>query len=263
MKTKWLLLFFGLTAVIGFVIGQGRENLPEQVARLERELNALKREVSEAVTVKGDPGPQGPAGPKGEKGDPSPKGEKGDQGPAGEGSTPASFEHITMGDGFTLYDNESGTNVAYIGTGAQEGGLVRLKSDSGTNVAEMGATQTGHGYAEVFNNSGGRVVYIGTNTGGNGHARYWNNSGTNVATIGSASNGEGFVEVNGEFVHDYAEVFELADREGVIVGTVMSVSDSGVELVVSTQPYDPQVVGVVGGAGGLTFRNANWDPQAR
>jgi hypothetical protein len=51
-------------------------------------------------------------------------------------------------------------------------------------------------------------------------------------------------------LHDFAEIFELATREGVEPGTVLSAGrEDG--LAPSSSPYDAAVVGVVSGAGGL------------
>ncbi len=85
-----------------------------------------------------------------------------------------------------------------------------------------------------------------------GFASFGNKSGKLVASIGSTSAGNGFVRVNGKTVHDYAEVFDLATREGVVPGTVMSAVDDGVGLAPSTESYDQKAVGVVAGAGAFT-----------
>ncbi|NEQ48670.1 MAG: hypothetical protein F6K11_00865 [Leptolyngbya sp. SIO3F4] len=57
------------------------------------------------------------------------------------------------------------------------------------------------------------------------------------------------VKVGEKYLRDYAEVFELATREKVIPGTVMSMVDSGKGLAPSDEPYTKSVVGIISGAG--------------
>ncbi len=115
------------------------------------------------------------------------------------------------------------------------------------------------GFLQTFNGKGGRTLSIGTTTEEDSHARFWNRSGKEIAYIGSTNEGQGMVEVlgggyvrvNGKNVHDYAEIFELATRDGALPGTVMSVVENGLQLAPAEVAYDPKVVGVISGAGGL------------
>lgn len=107
-------------------------------------------------------------------------------------------------------------------------------------------------YRLYINNWGYSNVYIGSSAEGMGFARFFNQYGEAVAYIGSGTDGSGIVWIDGVYVHDYAEIFELLDRADVIPGTVMSMHKSGDGLVLSNEPYDKKVVGVVSGAGGLT-----------
>ena len=51
--------------------------------------------------------------------------------------------------------------------------------------------------------------------------------------------------------NDYADVFELATRDNVLPGTVMSVTSDGKGIAPSEIPYDRKVVGIISGAGNL------------
>ena len=63
--------------------------------------------------------------------------------------------------------------------------------------------------------------------------------------------GKGFITVKGKRVHDYAELFELASRDGVQAGSVMAYDPVARGLVLASVANARQVVGVVSGAGGL------------
>jgi hypothetical protein len=71
-----------------------------------------------------------------------------------------------------------------------------------------------------------------------------------VVALGQRKDGSGYVQAGGRNLADFAEVFELAQREGVVPGTVLSSNGDG-PLVPSSGFCDPRVVGVVSGANGL------------
>jgi hypothetical protein len=149
------------------------------------------------------------------------------------------------------YYNRYGRKVAYIGTGTDPIGIATFNNSSGRQVAYIGSGTENSGMAVLYNSSGQKVAYIGCSKDV-GYARFYSKSGREVAYIGSTTGGSGTIEVNGKTVHDYAEVFELATRQQVIPGTVMSMVNSGVGLAPSTESYDPKVVGVISGAGGFS-----------
>src|SRR5215467_1998909 len=86
-------MVFALGATFSLVLAgtSPAEILSEQVARLEREVAALKDQTNHVATSgpkgakgeKGDKGERGPKGERGEQGLPGPKGDKGEPGPAG------------------------------------------------------------------------------------------------------------------------------------------------------------------------------------
>ena len=89
---------------------------------------------------------------------------------------------------------------------------------------------------------------------GNGTAHFFGSNGQLMVAVGvgtQANRERGVVRVNGKDVSDYAELFELATREGVVPGTVMSISPRGSGIEPAARPYDAKVVGVISGAGGL------------
>jgi hypothetical protein len=71
-----------------------------------------------------------------------------------------------------------------------------------------------------------------------------------LASFGTAAGGaSGAVEVNGTTVHDYAEVFDIADCHGLLPGSVVATSDDGKGIQLSSHAYDPATTGVLSGAG--------------
>ncbi|HBL26233.1 MAG TPA: hypothetical protein DD490_05290 [Acidobacteria bacterium] len=114
----------------------------------------------------------------------------------------------------------------------------------------FGASDTAAGLMQLRTSTGTTVVEISAHDDGS-FARFVNKSGKNAAYIGSYANGTGVVQVNGQEVHDYAEVFELATRQGVEPGMVMAVAGPGGRIAPAAASYERRVVGVISGAGGL------------
>lgn len=258
MRGAAALLILKVTAMVGFGASPlTAQSIPSRVTQNEKDIAQLKRQIQAG-------GPQGPAGPREAKGEGVPQELSGSR-----------LKNVRFGDGYARFDNKSGRRVVYIGSGTSENGYSRFYNKNGTDVAFIGSGTSENGYARLRNKSGKQVVYIGAGTSEDGYARFYNKNGTNVVYIGSGTSesgyarfyntggrevvyigssttGRGLVQVNGKKVHDYAEIFELATREGVLPGTVMSVVKDGVAVAPSVTPYDPKVVGVVSGAGGFT-----------
>jgi len=176
---------------------------------------------------------------------------------------------------------KNGRRVVYIGEGVKNGGWAGFNNDAGRTVTYVGASGSGAGMLHVMNTGGQPVIRLDVDPETNGGAitalggkleiqnakgdevvmldvgprtnggiiRVRNGAGKTVLLLGTSGRGDGYVEVDGVGVHDYAEVFELATREGVIPGTVMSVTSAGGAIAPSDGPYDERVVGVVSGAG--------------
>jgi hypothetical protein len=218
-------LLAGLLAVLILTstgAGARAETLPEQVARLERELKALKQKIERSTAS----GSQGPKGSKGERGEQGPPGRKGDKGDPGTLSIPG----IAFVEGAVRFKDSAGKDVAYLGKGLTGDLLI--------------------GTMQLFGPNNLKSVTISSGDKGGGFAKFFNHTGKPIAYIGSDARGEGFLEINGK-ARDYAEVFELAARQGVEPGTVMAVAGPEGRIALSAGPYDRRVVGVVSGAGGF------------
>jgi hypothetical protein len=139
-----------------------------------------------------------------------------------------------------------------IGSGQQKDRGKRYYNKSNKEIVYIGNADENVGMANFSNTEAKKVAFIGSGGNNHGHASFYNRNGRKVAYIGASTRGNGMVEIDGKKVHDYAEVFELATRQEVIPGTVMSMVNSGVGLAPSTEPYDPKVVGVISGAGGFS-----------
>lgn len=172
-----------------------QESIPEAVDRLSSEIHTLQQEI-EALRAAGGTGD-------------------------GVGT-----DNISWGQGFAVFQNRSGNDVAYIGEAENEYGLFKVYSKDGWAGAET----------TVFPEGGGTF--------------YYDDAGEDKIFIGVCEDRQGCLSINGEQVKDYAEVFDLATRDGVVPGTVMAVGPGTGGLTPSTGPYDPRVVGVVSGAGG-------------
>jgi hypothetical protein len=100
--------------------------------------------------------------------------------------------------------------------------------------------------------TGKEIVELG-NAGGNGYAIFNSSTGDRVVLIGtsSADATKGSVWIKG---NDYAEIFDTAgsaDISALTPGSVVAASLDGEGIVLAHGAYDPAVVGVLSGAGGL------------
>ena len=170
-------------------------------------------------------------------------------GPRGPGGPPgAAPENIAYGPGRFTFSNPSGVSVATIGADVRGEGLARVASSSGqTEISLQAAADSS---SVVVDGGRGARAYVGTLGGTQARVQVSNATGDGGVTIRSEG-GLGAVLVNGRSIADFAEVFELATRDKVEPGTVMSVADDRGRLAPSTHSYDPRAVGIVSGAGGL------------
>ena len=104
----------------------------------------------------------------------------------------------------------------------------------------------------VFNPSRTPIVVIEPDRLGHGHVSVADNERNARVELIGMNTGRGFIRVNGYKVHDYAELFELATRQGIRVGSVLAYDWRAGGLVPASMVNAKQVVGVVSGAGGLT-----------
>jgi hypothetical protein len=81
------------------------------------------------------------------------------------------------------------------------------------------------------------------------HLRIKNAQGVEAVYLGIDSAGKGVIRSTGK---DYAEVFDRSGEGTLPPGSVVAVSGDGSGLMLSSVAYDPAVVGVISGAGGLS-----------
>lgn len=250
--------------------------------RLEGELASVRFQVAEMKT--------GPQGPKGQQGQQGPQGERGDPGSAGtlsldrlkfsegklefQDSRERTMAFATVDDegrgSFRVF-NSVNKEVAFVGIATNGDGLIQLGNfrDS-PSLKLVGSNVTG-GDIWLYDQAGKEIVRLGTSlerngflnlsrnnkvqasiavTGKGGFASFWDESGKQLAFIGADTVGNGSVFIGGTRVHDYAEVFELTTRKGVVPGTVMALADlPRAAIQPASFPYDRRVVGVISGAG--------------
>ena len=119
---------------------------------------------------------------------------------------------------------------------------IRTYGQSGQESTSLGSDDQG-GVLWVSNTAGTLVAHLGVDVDG---GAFWvsNNAGDSMVMIAVESGGAGgFVSVSGSCVHDVAEVFDLATRDGVVPGTVMSVDALGSGgLKPAAAAYDRKVV---------------------
>ncbi len=199
------------------------ESFPDKVLQLEEDVAKLEEQLYEhqrTACLPGADGPtgrQGPRGSTGRQGDRGHQGARGEQGPFGP---PLKHERITFSKGRATFYDVSKRAVVEVGS-FDDRGQVKLNNSSGRTVVRLGADHGNNGYAEFADARGQVRVRI------------------------DASG----VTVNDEHFHDYADVFDLETRDGVVPGAVVSLAVDGRGLVPSASAYDPKSVGVISGAG--------------
>lgn len=238
--------FMSVALIVAFFLTSARavpaEPLSEQVARLQRELTALQQQVERMAGTAGQRGPQGERGPQGPAGA---RGDKGEPGPAGTFSIPG----VSFSTGQLELKGAGGAVINAVGA---SGGLTRIRNSKGKDVVYLGTSSGGSGVMQLMSSAGTKMAEISVYEGGaGGNAKFFNSTGQEVIQIGLDSAGKGFVKLNGEFVKDYAEIFELTTRQGVEPGTVMAVAGPGGRIAPAAVAFDRRVVGVISGAGGL------------
>jgi hypothetical protein len=213
-------------------ICNAQESIPEKLARLEKELSALKEQIESGV-LKGEIGPMGPTGPQGprgiqgKKGETGPQGLKGAKGDRGRTGLP--------GRGL----ESKGIKV--------EGERIKFYNEEGVDLVDIGVHYSGDAAWACFSDGRGKNRICITNT----YMNFYNENGDRVIQIDSDWHGKGKIRINGKTIGDLSEVFELKTREGVISGTVVSASPSGKGIEPSSIPYDRRAIGVVSGAADL------------
>jgi len=189
---------------------------------------------------------------------------------SGTGSGTGGNDKVHINDGWVSFYNQSGKQVVAVGRADTNVGVVQT-SDT-TRSTELGSDKAGGyismwtqpgklqaltlrasdkrgGYLDITNGAGKYVVSLGAGNEQGGYSRYYNSQGRETVYVGTCNDDRGCILVEGKKIGDYAEVFELATREGVRPGTVMAVVADGGRIGPSSGAYDRRVVGVVSGAG--------------
>jgi hypothetical protein len=125
-------------------------------------------------------------------------------------------------------------------------------SHPGLIVESKAVKEAGRVVADWYNKDGKRIISAGPGINNvSGGLWFFDGSGTKeTAFFGTTSDGNaGWVSINGMRVHDYAETFDIANRDGITPGAVVSASPDGQGIVLSLKAYDPATVGVISGAG--------------
>ena len=207
-------------------------------------------------------GARGLTGPRGARGPQGPAGARGPKGAAGKDAKLQGLGHLSIGkralqfgvkngDGQIKVNNQSGAERVYLGVDSEDDGFMSLQSEKGGMRIRIGADTTSPSL-EVFNEFGKRVVFLGEwttiETGGGFFA---DKNGNRRVELGVLGDGEGFVSVNGKSLHDYAEILDVASRDGVRPGAVVAYDAGAGGIVPASVMNARRVVGVISGAGGF------------
>jgi hypothetical protein len=126
------------------------------------------------------------------------------------------------------------------------GGNIDLNSRSGRTSVYMGTNGSGGEIGIASATSTLYTTYLGTS----GLLILDDANSKQLASFTRTDDGTaGQVIVNGTQVHDYAEVFEIAESAGLTPGSVVAASSDGKGIKLSSGAYNPTVVGVISGAG--------------
>ena len=265
------------------------ENIHETVRRIDEKLHELEkigagergspgiRGPAGPQGQRGMAGPRGPAGPRGLRGLRGSAGQRGSQGlrgpqglvgarglkgAAGKDAKLQGLSHLSIGkralefganngDGHIKVNNQGGAERVYLTVDGQDSGYLRIRDGDGLRRVSLDGSKVSPSL-NVYNASDERIVFIGkwsnAETGG---AFFTNKSGERRVSLGVHDDGDGYVRVNGTIVHDYAEILELATRDGVRPGSVVSYDAAAGGIVAASVANARRVVGVISGAGGF------------
>jgi hypothetical protein len=192
------------------------QTFEKRLEECERQINILKNKPG----IKGE---------KGDKGDTGPQGSKGERGPQGLSGSTIDLKCLD------IYESQ-----------------IEVNDYDGDTHVRMGRNKSGRGFISLYDDNTNNTAFLGGITEGKGGALIlYNDSEAQIAYIGASTTGKGMLKINGE-VKDLAESFEIAEREGVVPGTVMTMKADGAGTQPAKEAYDRKVVGVVSEAGGLS-----------
>ena len=238
------------------------ESIPEAVRRIDAKVQELERA---GVGKPGPPGERGMRGPRGARG------------PKGKDARLDNLNLLEVGNGRgkmqlfsdprspnpdrgeVILRNKSGKTVAWIGEwGTAPQGGAYFSDVEGNRRVQIGLVRYRNvevpdvGSLVIYNKSGARVARFGQFTDGNtAGAHFYDAKGSSRAVVGVDKAGNGFVVINGKNVHDYAEILEVATREGIGPGSVVAYDGKAGGIVPASAANARKVIGVISGAGGL------------
>ena len=221
-------------------------------------------------------GPKGDTGPPGARGEPGKDASLDDVERLAVGKGSVDLDTRAEGGGISLR-NRSGEKRADLGVSTTDHGYVDLYGSSGKRSVWIGAfpnvaggglefsNRTGNrrvnigvsahdtGDINLYGPSGKRAVWIGILSGGEGEGLQLNNNTGNLRVdLGVNASGSGYANINGKNVNDYAEVLDLATRDGIRPGSVVAYDSAAGGLVPASTSNAGRVVGVISGAGGFS-----------
>ena len=217
------------------------DSMGDKLLRMEAKLLELERAIIKERRLAGTrgepggPGPRGPKGGRGVQGPAGPQGQQGMQGPRGpKGELGAQGSRGTKG--------ARGESASLTGVGI-------LRFRDGRLVLRTGTS--GQANIDVYNSKGNQIMFLGEwGNSPDGGLFVADKDGDRMVEIGS-NNSDGYVRVNGVSVHDYAELFELATRDGIEAGSVVAWDADAGGIVPASTTNTRSVIGVVSGAGGF------------
>ncbi|MDH3225417.1 MAG: hypothetical protein OEO23_16980, partial [Gemmatimonadota bacterium] len=185
-------------------------------AAFRAEIAQMLKSDSEFLRLSaGPPGPQGPAGAP-------PAGLRYAPGAAffeSGGVAVASMGRSAQGGGHAQVHNQGGGRVAFLGASPAGDGLLRVNNGREEATVDI---RTGADSSALTLQNGSALAYLATPNQGTAQLTVANRNGDGGVTLRSRD-GLGAILVNGRTAHDLAEVFDLAVRDGVEPGTVLSV----------------------------------------
>ena len=208
------------------------------------------------VGARGLTGSRGPQGPRG------PAGARGPKGAAGKDAKLEGLGHLSLGNGALQFglnhgngqikvNNQSGEMRIDIRADAADDGSMKIYDRDGKRRVAV-STSPASGHLQFFNASDNPIAYVGewgnTKTGG---AFFSDESGNRRVGLGVRGDGEGYVIVNGKSLHDYAEILDVATRDGIRPGAVVAYDAAAGGIVPASVANARRVVGVISGAGGF------------
>ena len=232
------------------------ESMGDKLLRMEAKLLELERAIIKERRLagpEGEAGEPGTRGPRGARGAQGPDGSKGQQGLRGpQGIRGSKGDRGAQGTRGPKGDRGAQGSRGPKGAGGESASLTNVEELRFRNGRlDIESNSAGKTNIDIYNKKKKQIAFLGEwSDQPAGGLFVADKDGKRMVALGSRDS-KGFVFINGKKIHDYAELFELATRDGIEAGSVVAWDAAAGGIVPASATNARSVIGAVSGAGGF------------